>query len=235
MKLPTSLFALLSHALVASASYYWDVARVGTVDSFTWTPPFPGDGSALVGYTSCESKAYFNGTQYKYIDLNEGDDRELVLMEYKDVPEAARDWIEAQMKDEALRAKRFMTILGKPGADGRAPPTRISKTCPREQDGSKCENELKNLDQYVAPVVDDKGVLAWAHTLTRPDRDVGKRDVSFEVDARYVIETEEGRAARVFWEKAHAMGRRAERKRVRDERQGKRELKQAQRSDKDEL
>lgn len=153
MKLPTSLFALLSHALVASASYYWDVARVGTVDSFTWTPPFPGDGSALVGYTSCDSKAYFNATQYKYIDLNEvppvglfpwapairhlfntraypgtwhgvnfkGDDRELVLMEYKDVPEAARDWIEAQMKDEAMRAKRFMTILGKPGADGRAP------------------------------------------------------------------------------------------------------------------
>jgi len=83
--------------------------------------------------------------------------------------------------------------------------------------------------------VDGDGILGWAQTLTRPDRDIGKRDVSFEIDARFVIESAEGRQVRQFWERAYAMGRRAERKKVREERQGKRQLMQAQRADKDEL
>lgn len=78
-------------------------------------------------------------------------------------------------------------------------------------------------------------MIAWSKALTLPDRDAGKRDVSFSVDARYIRETEEGRAARVFWERAHAMGSRQQRKQIREERQGKRALTQAQRRDKDEL
>ncbi|PKS05953.1 hypothetical protein jhhlp_007786 [Lomentospora prolificans] len=286
MKFSTGLFTFLSNALFAAATYHWDVARIGTVDSFKWLPPFPGDGTPLNGYTSCDSKAFFNATQYKYIDLNEvppaglfpwapsirslfnsraypgswhgvnfkGDDREIVLIEYKDVPELAQNWIEEQLKDPQMKAKRFMTVLGKPDSEGKVPQaSELDKLKPEDKlfmfapgelytflplwvaKGAKCEDKLKNLDNYVAPQVDGEGVLAWAETLTRPNRDLGKRDVSFEVDARFVVETEEGRAARLFWEKAHAMGRRAERKRVREERQGKRELRQAQRADKDEL
>lgn len=78
-------------------------------------------------------------------------------------------------------------------------------------------------------------MIAWAKPLTLPDRDAGKRDVSFSVDARYIRETEEGRAARLFWERAHTMASRQQRKQIREERKGKRALTQAQRMDKDEL
>ena len=85
------------------------------------------------------------------------------------------------------------------------------------------------------PHLEDDAVIAWSKPLTSPDREAGKRDVSFYVDARYIRETEEGRTARLFWERANTMAQRHHRKKIREDRQGKRALTEAQRRDKDEL
>jgi len=171
MKLTTILAFFtpsLATAAVSVGHYHWDVVRAGTVDSFKWSSPFPGDGSPLTGYTTaCEEKAIFNATQYRYTDLGEappagvapwagtirhlftsraypgtwqgvnfkGDEREIVFMEYKDVPELARNWIEEQLKDPKMMAKRFMAVLGKRNAEGKVPPQ-------AELDGLKVEDKL---------------------------------------------------------------------------------------------
>lgn len=60
------------------------------------------------------SRAYpggWEGVNYK------GDNRDVVLMEYKDVPAAARAWVEEQLADEAQRLKRFMAVLTKPSGE----------------------------------------------------------------------------------------------------------------------
>lgn len=85
------------------------------------------------------------------------------------------------------------------------------------------------------PRHEDDAVIAWSKPLTLPDREAGKRDVSFSIDARHIQETDEGRTARLFWERAHTMANRHHRKQIREERQGKRALIEAQRRDKDEL
>lgn len=56
----------------------------------------------------------WEGVNYK------GDARDLVVIEWRDVPVAARGWVEAQLKDEAMRLKRFLAVVGKVGNGGAA-------------------------------------------------------------------------------------------------------------------
>ncbi|SPO01458.1 uncharacterized protein DNG_04131 [Cephalotrichum gorgonifer] len=190
----------------------------------------------------------WQGVNYK------GGERDVVMMEYKDVPQAVRVWVEEQLKDEAQRKKRWLTVLRKSKAvDDMVTGDENLEVLPAEEkvmifapgeiydslplwvaQGSKCEAELKNLSKYV-PYHQDDAVIAWAQPITLPDRENGGRDLSFSVEAKYIRETEEGRTARLFWERAHAAAERHNRKQVREERMGKRALTQAQRRDKDEL
>lgn len=206
---------------------------------------------------------------------DKGDDRDVVVMGWLNVPVTARSWIEEQLADEKMRLKRFMTVVTKSGAGAGVDETPVNErlliVAPGElynflplwvSEKSQCEGEsaaltiilflpvptraqigtqakpltdkLKDLSRYTHNLQDD-AVIAWAKPLSLPDRAIRGRHVSFSVDARHVRETDEGRAARVFWERAHAMGSRHHRKQVREERMGKRALTQAQRADKDEL
>jgi hypothetical protein len=53
---------------------------------------------------------------------------------------------------------------------------------------------------------------------SKPDRDLGKRDIRFRIEALSVTETEEGKRTRLMWEKLHRTVRRNERKIQKEER-----------------
>jgi hypothetical protein len=53
---------------------------------------------------------------------------------------------------------------------------------------------------------------------TKPDRDHGKRDIKFTVEALSVTETEDGKKTRLMWEKLHRTVRRNERRIQKEER-----------------
>lgn len=140
---------ILPLAALASAAFNWDVYRIGTVLDFLWRDPLPADGGKLNGYTSCETTAHFNGTQYKLSDLRvpppaglepwaddvealftsrfypgswqgvnyKGEERDVVMMEWRNVPAAARAWVEEQLADEEMRSKRFMVVVGRSGGE----------------------------------------------------------------------------------------------------------------------
>jgi hypothetical protein len=86
------------------------------------------------------------------------------------------------------------------------------------------------------PHAEDDKVVAWPIEHTRPDREQGQRKVTFKIEAQWVKETEEGKAARLFWAKAQTQLRRHQRKVEREERMAKRkELKENIGHVKDEL
>ena len=49
----------------------------------------------------------WQGVNYK------GDERDLLVMEWRDVPQQARAWVEEQLKDEQMKLKRFMALVAK--------------------------------------------------------------------------------------------------------------------------
>jgi len=53
---------------------------------------------------------------------------------------------------------------------------------------------------------------------SKPDRDLGKRDMRFRIEALSVTETEDGKKARLMWEKLHRTVRRNERRIQKEER-----------------
>ena len=97
--------------------------------------------------------------------------------------------------------------------------------------------ELLDLSRY-GPQAKDEGVIAWPVEHKWPDTKHGKTDISFKIKAYYVLETPEGMAHRLFWEKAHLSIRRHERRQKRKEREeARKQLKAEEWSDrvKDEL
>lgn len=64
----------------------------------------------------------------------------------------------------------------------------------------------------------DHAVIAWPVKHQIPDTKHGKKDITFNVKAYYVVETDHGRAWREMWEKLHTSVRRQERKLKREER-----------------
>jgi len=81
---------------------------------------------------------------------------------------------------------------------------------------------LSNLTKY-KPQAEDDTILAWIMDHTKPDRDLGKRDIRFRVEALSVTETEDGKRTRLMWEKLHRTVRRNERKIQKEERMKARE------------
>ncbi|KAK0704074.1 hypothetical protein B0T26DRAFT_744645 [Lasiosphaeria miniovina] len=84
-------------------------------------------------------------------------------------------------------------------------------------EGSRCEREFNNLDKY-RPQAVDHSILAWPVDHTKPQRDLGKRDITFKIEAMAVTETEDGKRARLMWERLHRTVRRNERRLQKEER-----------------
>jgi len=87
----------------------------------------------------------------------------------------------------------------------------------------KCKLTLKigalsNLTKY-KPQAEDDTILAWVMDHTKPQRDLGKRDITFRVEAMSVTESEDGKRSRLMWEKLHRTVRRNERRMQKEERQ----------------
>lgn len=49
----------------------------------------------------------WQGVNYK------GDQRDLVVMEWRDIPQHAQEWVEEQLRDEEMRLKRFLAVVRK--------------------------------------------------------------------------------------------------------------------------
>ncbi|TLD26992.1 hypothetical protein PspLS_04593 [Pyricularia sp. CBS 133598] len=85
-------------------------------------------------------------------------------------------------------------------------------------EGSKCKDTFKDLARYVATRAKDTCVVAWPTDHSRPLLEQGRKDINFTIEARLVKETEDGRDARIFWEKHHQNMQRLHRKIDREER-----------------
>ncbi|KAK3334284.1 hypothetical protein B0H65DRAFT_561717 [Neurospora tetraspora] len=177
---------------------------------------------------------------------HKGHDREIVVMEYADVPGPVRDWIEDQQRDtsETNDSKWMFAVFrkpenetDKPAPTGEAADAHKAPPIPAKDKivvfpagavyeilplwvskGSKCERELNNLAKY-KPQAIDHSVLAWVMDHTKPKRDLGKRDITFKIEAMAVTETEEGKHTRLMWEKMHRTIKRNERRIQREGRQ----------------
>jgi hypothetical protein len=79
--------------------------------------------------------------------------------------------------------------------------------------------DLNNLAKYKPQAGEDHTVLAWPVDHTKPQRDIGKRDITFKIEALSVVETDEGKRARQMWEKMHRTIKRNERRQQREERE----------------
>lgn len=91
----------------------------------------------------------------------------------------------------------------------------------RNEDANRvlCAGDLNNLTKYKPRAGEDHTVLAWPVDHTKPQRDLGKRDITFKIEALSVVETEEGKKSRLMWEKMHRTIKRNERRQQREERQ----------------
>jgi hypothetical protein len=86
--------------------------------------------------------------------------------------------------------------------------------------------DFNNLAKYKSQAI-DHSVLAWPVDHTKPLRDLGKRDITFKIQAMSVTETEDGKKARLMWEKMHRTIKRNERRQQKEEREkAKKELKE---------
>ncbi|KAK3374571.1 hypothetical protein B0H63DRAFT_400402 [Podospora didyma] len=199
----------------------------------------------------------FDGVDHK------GQDREIVMMEWTEVPAPVRHWIEEQQLDEseANENKWLYGVFKKPTTEGEriyqtfkpqptaapeggAEPEKAEVVADKDKivvfpagaiyeiaplwvaKGSKCERELHNLTKY-RPQAIDHSILAWVTDHTKPKRELGKRDITFKVEAMAVTETDEGRRSRLMWEKLHRSIKRNDRRIQKEERlKAKKELEQ---------
>ncbi|KAK1580573.1 uncharacterized protein LY79DRAFT_636517 [Colletotrichum navitas] len=167
-------------------------------------------------------KAFFSGREYPggWAGLDRHMyDRNVLLMEYADVPPRARAWIEAQERRDG-DGKGLFAVFDKPAsADDKVtqrvvvPPEgegevdraldgdRVAIFAPGAlyhvlplfvADGSDCEDSLADLGNYKA-VPEDGAVVAWPVSHSRPDVDNHKRDIKFTVKAQ-VLKRKEGGA-----------------------------------------
>ncbi|KAK5655332.1 hypothetical protein OQA88_5899 [Cercophora sp. LCS_1] len=191
---------------------------------------------------------------------HKGQDREVVVMKWREVPEAVKRWIkeqwvehppnpaESQVENRDGPAqtnkgnpKRWLFgVFEKPKHEGE----KIHKWVNFEEgkhldekdwivvfaagsvyeilplwvsEGSKCERALSNLAKYKPQAIDD-AILAWVIDHTKPHRDLGKRDITFKVEAMSVTESEDGKRSRLMWEKLHRTVKRNERRMQKEER-----------------
>lgn len=202
-----------------------------------------------------------------------GDLRDIVIMEYADVPVAVRDWVDAQHRDkESTKSKWWLYgVFEKPKKDfgkasgiamAPATPVAVGDDAPVIPDADKvlmfapaalyeilplwvaknsgCEGEsalwdwvdgsaVTNTDPLLlADMLDlskyssyarDKSVIAWP--VEQETRLTGKLylDLTFKIQAYYVLETGHGKTWREMWENLHVQTQRQARKEQREQRQ----------------
>ncbi|EJT73621.1 hypothetical protein GGTG_07477 [Gaeumannomyces tritici R3-111a-1] len=185
-----------------------------------------------------------------------GNERDILMVDWKEVPELARRWIENESSTEEDRNRHFFRVLRKPKAltGGRAGGPRPEDTVGLDEDvmalpdeekvlvtapgelyqflplwvaeGAKCKGKcswaskqaFSDMSQYLASRAKDTCVVAWATDHSRVLLEEGKKAIKFTIEARLVKETEDGRAARIFWEQHHRELERQQRKINREER-----------------
>ncbi|KAK8023934.1 hypothetical protein PG993_012000 [Apiospora rasikravindrae] len=151
-------------------------------------------------------KAFFQGREYpgSWDGLDpHGYDRNVVLMEWDDVPEAVRVWIDEQAKQkketkkgkktdeeekkrEDLSGKGLFAVYRK----ARAPkdhkviifaPGAIYETLPLwVAEDSECESTLRDMSKY-APEATDGAVVGWVTEHTSPNRAKQEREMQFTI------------------------------------------------------
>ncbi|PKS10989.1 hypothetical protein jhhlp_002748 [Lomentospora prolificans] len=157
---------------------------------------------------------------------NKGEQREIMRMEYADVPPAVRAWIAEQKKNDDPEAlsKFLFGVFEKPKNEGdkiagTAKPRKDGSEASDDEkvlmfaagalyeilplwvaDGSDCQAELLNLENY-QPYPEDNKIVAWPIEHTWPDDENGDRSMEFTIKAQILRETEEGRSARLQREK----------------------------------
>ena len=137
-------------------------------------------------------------------------DREVIIMEYSEMPLAVREWIEEQDRTGAA-GKGLFAVYEKPGLEEKAedvvaPPAegqtieeraesdknKVALFCPGAlysilplwvAEKSGCKYALFNLGSYSAEPKDG-GVVAWTTGHTLPDRGAGERDMTFTIKAQ---------------------------------------------------
>lgn len=145
MKANSLIASLLHHAAAASA-FNWDVLSHPIVKGFDWVRPFPDDGLPPGGFdVPCQAIATFKAHQHKLSDLKKAespwagvvesminghmyagswdgvdhkhDKREVIMMEYTDVPQPVLDWIDAQQHDSENGKPWLFSVYEKPRPD----------------------------------------------------------------------------------------------------------------------
>ncbi|KAK2040723.1 hypothetical protein LZ31DRAFT_473999 [Colletotrichum somersetense] len=170
-------------------------------------------------------KAFFAGREYPggWAGLDRHMyERNVLVMEYADVPPRARAWIEAQERraDDDAGGKGLFAVFDKPASaedkvtkrvavppegegevDRALDASRVAIFAPGAlyhvlplfvADGSDCEDALADLGNYKA-VPEDGAVVAWPVSHSRPDVNNHKRDIKFTVKAQ-VLKRKEGAA-----------------------------------------
>ncbi|KAL0932226.1 phenylacetaldoxime dehydratase [Colletotrichum truncatum] len=154
-----------------------------------------------------------------------GINREVIMMEYAEVPKAVKDWILEQQKEDG-DTKWLFGIYEKPKNGGKIGGTAKIGSTSDDLAGlapedlvvlfaagaiyeilplwvaaeSDCKADLLDLSKY-SPTPKDESVVAWVVERTVPDWDSKSRDIKFKIKAQVLTETAEARAARIREEK----------------------------------
>ena len=118
----------------------WDILEHPIVESFNWHRPFPDDGTPPMGFeTICNVVSTMHAKQYKYREFNEhlkpyaqvlhdfyqrrhyqghwdgvnegGDNRDIIMMDWKEVPKLVRGWIEEQQLNGKDQTNRWTWLV----------------------------------------------------------------------------------------------------------------------------
>ncbi|KAK3505369.1 hypothetical protein B0T13DRAFT_492967 [Neurospora crassa] len=235
------LFVALAIRYAALAAINRYIYEYGIVDTFRWSRPFPDDGTDPGGllrlspwHNAIEDflgrRSYmgsWDGVDHK------GNDREIVVMEYADVPGPARDWIETQQRDTSKtdNDKWMFAVFRKPQNQTdkvtgtmKPAPTREAADA-HEASPISAKNKIvvfpAGAIYEILPLWVSKGSKCepWVTSHPKPRRDLGNRDNTFKIEAMAVTGTEKGKHTRLMWEKMHRTSRRNERRIQRRERQ----------------
>ncbi|GKT51418.1 uncharacterized protein ColSpa_11599 [Colletotrichum spaethianum] len=164
-------------------------------------------------------KTFFSGREYPggWAGLDRHMyDRNVLMMEYADVPLRVREWIEEQERADGA-GKGLFAVFDKPATAEEKVTKRIAVPADAAKvdrdldakrvaifapgalypvlplfvaDGSDCQATLADLGNYQA-VPEDAAVVAWPVSHTRPDIANHKRDIEFTVKAQ-VLKLKDG-------------------------------------------
>ncbi|KAJ9143709.1 hypothetical protein NKR23_g6419 [Pleurostoma richardsiae] len=189
-----------------------------------------------------------------------GDKRDVVMMEYNDVPEPAREWIESHQNEEDPAKSWLFRVyekrreaeteftegqigdgdqiwgLVKPtSTEGKLvffAPAALYEILPLfVAKGSSCEVDFLDLTKY-GPRAKHNGVIAYPERHAKPDL---RHDISIRIKAQKTIENPDAMHWRLIWEKTHMSWQRDERRRKRKEQVAERQQLSGDTGVKDEL